>query len=113
MLFASGIGGILTLQDTVTKARALGNAGRISPFFIPMLMGNAASAQISMYHKLRGPMFHVSSACASSNDALASPSNTSSRGDAVADGHRRLRSDDHGHRDGRLRFDEGALDAQR
>jgi len=70
VVVASGIGGIITLQETVTKARALGTASRITPFFIPMLMGNAASAQISMKYGFRGPMFAVSSACASSNDAF-------------------------------------------
>jgi len=70
VVVASGIGGINTVQDTVAKARLAADVGRISPFFIPMLMANAASAQISMYHKLRGPMYAVSSACASSNDAL-------------------------------------------
>ena len=70
VIVASGIGGIITIQDTVTKARAAGTAGRITPFFIPMLMSNAAPAQISMKYGFRGPMFAVSSACASSNDAL-------------------------------------------
>jgi 3-oxoacyl-[acyl-carrier-protein] synthase II len=70
VVVASGIGGIITIQDTVTKARAAATAGRITPFFIPMLMGNAAPAQISMRYKFRGPMFAVSSACASSNDAF-------------------------------------------
>ncbi len=70
VVVASGIGGIITIQETVTKARAAGTAGRITPFFIPMLMGNAAPAQISMRHKFRGPMYAVSSACASSNDAF-------------------------------------------
>jgi 3-oxoacyl-(acyl-carrier-protein) synthase len=70
VVVASGIGGIITIQDNVTKARAAGSAGRITPFFIPMLMSNAAPAQISMRHGFRGPMYAVSSACASSNDAL-------------------------------------------
>jgi 3-oxoacyl-[acyl-carrier-protein] synthase II len=70
VVVASGIGGIITLQDTVTKARASGTASRITPFFIPMLMSNAAPAQISMKYGFRGPMFAVSSACASSNDAF-------------------------------------------
>jgi 3-oxoacyl-[acyl-carrier-protein] synthase II len=70
VIVASGIGGIITIQDNVTKARALGTAGRITPFFIPMLMSNAAPAQISMRYKFRGPMYAVSSACASSNDAF-------------------------------------------
>jgi len=70
VVVASGIGGIITIQDNVTKARATGTAGRITPFFIPMLMSNAAPAQISMRYGFRGPMYAVSSACASSNDAL-------------------------------------------
>ncbi len=70
VVVASGIGGIITIQDTVTKARAAGTASRITPFFIPMLMSNAAPAQISMRYGFRGPMFAVSSACASSNDAF-------------------------------------------
>jgi 3-oxoacyl-[acyl-carrier-protein] synthase II len=71
VVVATGIGGIITLQDTVTKAREAKTASRISPFFIPMLMGNAGPAQISMKHHFRGPMYAVSSACASSNDAMA------------------------------------------
>jgi len=84
VLVATGIGGISTVQDTVTKARALGTSSRISPFFVPMLMGNAASAQISMNENLRGPMFAVSSACASSNDGLGLAYDFIARGDAVA-----------------------------
>src|SRR5271156_1126897 len=70
VVVASGIGGIITIQDTVTKARAAGTAARITPFFVPMLMSNAAPAQISMRYGFRGPMFAVSSACASSNNAF-------------------------------------------
>ena len=71
VIVGTGIGGICTLEDQVTKARATGTVGRISPFFVPMLMANAAPAQISMAHKFRGPLFAVSSACASSNDGIA------------------------------------------
>ena len=70
VVLGSGIGGIHTLQDQVTKARALDTVGKVSPFFVPMLMSNAAAAQISMAHGLRGPLFAVSSACASANDAM-------------------------------------------
>jgi 3-oxoacyl-[acyl-carrier-protein] synthase II len=71
VVVATGIGGIITIQDTVTKAREAKTASRVSPFFVPMLMGNAGPAQISMKHHFRGPMYAVSSACASSNDAMA------------------------------------------
>jgi 3-oxoacyl-[acyl-carrier-protein] synthase II len=49
-----------------------------------MLMGNAASAQISMAHHLHGPLFAVSSACASGNDALATAYDKIVLGDAIA-----------------------------
>jgi 3-oxoacyl-[acyl-carrier-protein] synthase II len=84
VLVATGIGGIATVQDTVTKAREIKTASRISPFFVPMLMGNAASAQISMKEKLRGPLFAVSSACASSNDGIGLAYDYIARGDAIA-----------------------------
>ncbi|MGH7708848.1 MAG: beta-ketoacyl-ACP synthase II [Vulcanimicrobiaceae bacterium] len=83
-IVATGIGGILTLQDQVTKSRAQGTAKRVSPFFIPMLMGNAASAQISMRFNLRGPIYAASSACASSNDAIAIAYRMVVDGDCVA-----------------------------
>jgi 3-oxoacyl-[acyl-carrier-protein] synthase II len=49
-----------------------------------MLMANAASAQISMTHGLRGPVFAVSSACASANDALAVAYDKIVLGEAIA-----------------------------
>jgi 3-oxoacyl-[acyl-carrier-protein] synthase II len=84
VVVATGIGGIITIQDTVTKARELGTASRISPFFIPMLMGNAGPAQISMRHHFRGPVYAVSSACASSNDAIGIAYDLIAGGKAVA-----------------------------
>jgi 3-oxoacyl-[acyl-carrier-protein] synthase II len=84
VIVATGIGGIITIQDTVSKARELKTASRVSPFFIPMLMGNAGPAQISMKERLRGPMYAVSSACASSNDAIGIAYDMIARGDADA-----------------------------
>jgi 3-oxoacyl-[acyl-carrier-protein] synthase II len=49
-----------------------------------MLMANAASAQISMTYGLRGPLYAVSSACASGNDALATAYDKIILGDAIA-----------------------------
>jgi 3-oxoacyl-[acyl-carrier-protein] synthase II len=68
-IIATGIGGMISLQEADKRLMTEG-VGRISPFFIPMLMANAAGAQVSLRHKLRGPTFAVSSACASANDAL-------------------------------------------
>jgi 3-oxoacyl-[acyl-carrier-protein] synthase II len=83
-VIATGIGGIITVQDQILKAREIGSAKRVSPFFIPMLMTNAAPAQISLRYGLRGPMFAVSSACASSNDAIATAYDFIAQGNAVA-----------------------------
>lgn len=68
-IIATGIGGMITLQEADKRLLTEG-IGRISPFFIPGLMANAAGAQVSIRQKLRGPTFAVSSACASANDAL-------------------------------------------
>jgi 3-oxoacyl-[acyl-carrier-protein] synthase II len=69
-IIGTGIGGILTFWQSAEKAKRDGTWSKVTPFFIPMLMANAASAQISMAHGLRGPLFAVSSACASGNDAI-------------------------------------------
>ncbi len=71
VIVASGIGGIITVEDTVIAVGPTQAWDRISPFFVPMLMSNAASAHISMTYGFRGPVFSVASACASSNDAFA------------------------------------------
>jgi 3-oxoacyl-[acyl-carrier-protein] synthase II len=70
VIIASGIGGIITVEDAVAKVAPDKAWDRMSPFFVPMLMSNAASAHVSMEHHLRGPVFSVASACASANDAF-------------------------------------------
>ena len=81
-IIATGIGGILTFWQSSEKANRDGTWAKVTPFFIPMLMANAASAQISMAHGLRGPLFAVSSACASGNDAIVTAYNHIVAGDA-------------------------------
>jgi len=83
-VIGSGIGGIETFRAEADKMAANGNWLRISPFFIPALMSNAAPAQVSMRYGFRGPLFAVSSACASANDALATAFNYVAHGEALA-----------------------------
>ena len=71
VIVATGIGGIITIENTTFEVGPKQSWDRISPFFVPMLMSNASSAQISMNFGLRGPVFAVASACASANDAFA------------------------------------------
>ncbi|HEY5349492.1 MAG TPA: beta-ketoacyl-ACP synthase II [Candidatus Lustribacter sp.] len=83
-IVASGIGGIITVEDTVLAVAPNRAWDRISPFFVPMLMSNAAAAHISMAHGLRGPVFSIASACASSNDAFAVAFDKIALGQAIA-----------------------------
>jgi 3-oxoacyl-[acyl-carrier-protein] synthase II len=84
VIVATGIGGIITIEGTTFEIGPKQAWDRVSPFFVPMLMGNAASAQISMNYGLRGPVFAVSSACASANDAFCIAYDKIVLGDAVA-----------------------------
>ncbi len=84
-IIGTGIGGIITLEGAATRAIESNNfATKVSPFFIPMLMGNAAPAHISMHHRFRGPVFAAASACASANDAISVAYATIARGEAIA-----------------------------
>jgi 3-oxoacyl-[acyl-carrier-protein] synthase II len=83
-IVGTGIGGIITVENTTFEVGPGQKWDRISPFFVPMLMANAASAQISMTYGLKGPIFAVSSACASANDAIATSYDKIILGDALA-----------------------------
>ncbi len=66
---ATGVGGLETLIKEVVLMEEKGPS-RLSPFLVPMLMANAASAQCSMQFGLKGPSLTHVSACASSSHAL-------------------------------------------
>ena len=66
---ATGVGGLETLIREVLVMEEKGPS-RMSPFLVPMLMANAASAQISMQFGLKGPSLTHVSACASSSHAI-------------------------------------------
>jgi 3-oxoacyl-[acyl-carrier-protein] synthase II len=83
-VIGTGIGGIITFWRESEKAAEVGNWTRTSPFFIPMLMGNAAPAHISLAYGYRGPFFAVASACASANDAIVTAYNSIAHGDTLA-----------------------------
>jgi 3-oxoacyl-[acyl-carrier-protein] synthase II len=66
---ATGVGGLETLVKEVLLMEERGPS-RLSPFLVPMLMANAASAQVSMQFGLKGPSLTHVSACASSSHAI-------------------------------------------
>ncbi|MCZ2223645.1 MAG: beta-ketoacyl-ACP synthase II [Chitinophagales bacterium] len=70
VVFASGIGGLITFQNEVIDFAKGDGTPRFSPFFIPKMILDIAAGHISMRHNLRGPNFAVVSACASSTNAI-------------------------------------------
>jgi 3-oxoacyl-[acyl-carrier-protein] synthase II len=80
-LIGSGIGGILTILEWHRVLLERG-PGRISPFFIPSLIVNMASGQLSIRYKLKGPNSSVVTACATGNHAIGDAFKIIQRGDA-------------------------------
>ncbi len=70
VIFASGIGGLITFQEEVMNFAAGDGTPRFNPFFIPKMILDIAAGQISMRHGFRGPNYSVVSACASSTNAI-------------------------------------------
>ena len=70
VVFASGIGGLITFQEEVVNFAKGDGTPRFNPFFIPRMILDIAAGHISMRHGFRGPNFAVVSACASSTNAV-------------------------------------------
>jgi len=70
VIFASGIGGLITFQEEVVNFASGDGTPRFNPFFIPKMILDIAAGQISIRHGFRGPNYAVVSACASSTNAL-------------------------------------------
>ena len=82
-LIGTGIGGVLVLLESHDVYRTRGPR-RVSPFMIPSLMPNAASAVIAMRFGLKGTNFAVSSACATGSHAVGEAATMIRRGDVDA-----------------------------
>ncbi len=69
VLTGCGLGGLASLELT---ARIVDTKGprRVSPFFIPMLIGNMAPGMISIYFGAKGPNLSVATACAAGAHAV-------------------------------------------
>ena len=70
VIFASGIGGLITFQEEVLNFASGDGTPRFNPFFIPKMILDIAAGQISIRHGFRGPNYAVVSACASSTNAI-------------------------------------------
>ena len=69
VIIGSGIGGIETFEAQ-HKTYLERGPDRVSPFFIPMMISNMASGQVSIHTGAKGPNFTTVSACTSSANAL-------------------------------------------
>ncbi len=69
VVFGSGIGGFNTFYEQATTNYTQGPS-RISPFFIPMMIPDIASGQISIRYGLKGPNYCAVSACATANNNI-------------------------------------------
>jgi 3-oxoacyl-[acyl-carrier-protein] synthase II len=69
VVIGSGIGGMETFEEQHTQLVQKG-PGRVSPFFIPMMIVDMAAGQVSIQLGLKGPNFATVSACASGAHAI-------------------------------------------
>ena len=69
IVVGSGVGGL----DSVTKQLEILSArgpSRVSPYLVPMMIADSASAQVSIKTGIRGPNFSLISACATGTDVI-------------------------------------------
>jgi 3-oxoacyl-[acyl-carrier-protein] synthase II len=71
VIIGTGIGGIIEIEEQKERLMTKGPS-KVSPFLIPKLMANAASAHVSIIHKLRGPNYCIVTACAAGANSLGS-----------------------------------------
>ncbi len=64
-----GLGGLRFMEDTVLRVSNQG-PGRVSPFFIPMMIGNMAPGMISIHFGAKGPNSSLATACAAGTHAV-------------------------------------------
>jgi 3-oxoacyl-[acyl-carrier-protein] synthase II len=81
VIIGSGIGGLRTFEDQCETYFKNG-PGRISPFFVPMFIGDIAAGVVSMRFQAKGPNYAVVSACATSAHAIGDATRTIQYGDA-------------------------------
>ena len=77
----SGIGGIETMHEQYEKYFAKG-ASRISPFFIPRMIGNMAAGHVSIMFGLKGPSCSIVTACATGTNCIGDAYRAIQYGDA-------------------------------
>ena len=80
-IIGSGIGGIATLEQEANTLFEKG-MGRISPFFVPMMIANMGTGTAARIFNAKGPSECVVTACATSTNAIGDAYKIILRGDA-------------------------------
>jgi 3-oxoacyl-[acyl-carrier-protein] synthase II len=65
-----GLGGLQSLEETIPKVAEAGAKSRVSPFFIPKLIGNMLPGEVSMEFGAKGPNTCLATACAAGTHAV-------------------------------------------
>lgn len=81
VIVGSGIGGVEAFVDCVLTLEHKGPR-RVSPFAVPMLMGNGAAGQIAITYGAKGPNYGIVAACATGTNAAGEAAEVIRRGDA-------------------------------
>lgn len=81
VIMGSGIGGIATFEAQHEVLRTKGPK-RVSPFLVPMMIGNMASGNVSIHFGAKGINYVTTTACASANHAIGESMHAIRRGDA-------------------------------
>jgi 3-oxoacyl-[acyl-carrier-protein] synthase II len=83
VLTGCGLGGLSILED-ITRVVDSKGPNRVTPFFIPMMIGNMAPGMISIHFGARGPNASVATACAAGSHAIGDAYKLIKRGAADA-----------------------------
>jgi len=81
VVMGCGIGGVTTFEEQKEVLMAKGS-NRVTPFFVPMLIGNMAAAHLSIEFGLQGSSMTIVTACASATNAIGEALRIIQRGEA-------------------------------
>lgn len=81
VMLGSGVGGLEDIEKTITTLNEKGPR-RVSPFYIPSILINMLSGQVSIKYGFKGPNSSVVTACATSTHAIGDAFKIIERGDA-------------------------------
>jgi 3-oxoacyl-[acyl-carrier-protein] synthase II len=79
VIIGSGMGSLEPIVDNVNTLNERGH-GRVSPFFVPMMLADTPAATVSIAHNLRGPNMSIATACATGNNVIGEAAKMIQRG---------------------------------